>query len=171
MLVGDRYLYALYFFLPPRHRLQIKQGLWRGMRCLHCGSTLSTFKKLTDSDFCSAQHRDLFYTEQQKLILERLRTSATRFHRLRRGSTVDTVVAPPKVEEAQAPAKLAAFLYAKLEAQQRLFGLRYFLAEGFSIAVPIYPRRESSRSVNTGLFASSHSRPYLGRAITQAHIT
>ncbi len=124
------------------------------MRCLHCGSTLSTFKKLTDSDFCSAEHRDVFYTEQQKLILERLRASATRFHKLRRGNTADTVVAPPKVEEAQAPAKLAAFLYAKLEAQQRLFGLRYFLAEGISIAVPIYPRRESSRSVNTGLFAS-----------------
>ena len=57
------------------------------MRCLHCGNTLSAFKKLTDGDFCSTEHRGKFYTEQQRLIIERLKHSAARFHRLRRGGS------------------------------------------------------------------------------------
>ena len=82
------------------------------MRCLHCGSTLSAFKKLTDSDFCSMEHRDQFYTEQQQLIRERLKYSRTRLHRLSRDAA-DARAAAPKtspVLEAQAPAKIAAFL-------------------------------------------------------------
>ena len=35
------------------------------MRCLHCGNTLSALKKLTDSGFCSTDHRDVFYGDQQ----------------------------------------------------------------------------------------------------------
>jgi hypothetical protein len=118
------------------------------MRCLQCGSTLSAFKKLTDSDFCSAEHRDSFYGEQQRLILDRLKQSATRFHRLRRitldaGSNLAAqVIATP---EAQAPAKIAAFLYAKLEAQQRPSPLRFFLALFEAEGKPLTPQRNAAK--------------------------
>jgi hypothetical protein len=42
------------------------------MRCLQCGKQLALLKKLTESDFCSAEHRKLFLDEQQRLMLERL---------------------------------------------------------------------------------------------------
>ena len=99
------------------------------MRCLHCGSTLSAFKKLTDSDFCSTEHRDQFYTEQQRLIVERLKHSGARFHRLRRGGVGDSAraAAPavPPVLEAQAPAKIAAYLSAVLDPLGRSLSLQF----------------------------------------------
>src|SRR5829696_3245468 len=92
------------------------------MRCLHCGSTLSAFKKLTDADFCSAEHRDVFYSEQQRLILARLKHSADRQNRLRRPSSATestrVTVNPGTVAAAQqAPAPIAAFLLPKPELQ------------------------------------------------------
>src|SRR3954447_9349131 len=94
----------------------IQGNRYAAMRCLHCGSTLSAFKKLTDSDFCSTEHRDQFYTEQQRLIVERLKHSAARFHRLRRGGVGEVArvaaAVAAQVVEAQPPAKIAAFLSA-----------------------------------------------------------
>ena len=92
------------------------------MRCLQCGSTLSAFKKLTDADFCSAEHRDVFYSEQQRLILARLKHSADRQMRLRRPATaaeatrVSVNPAAVPVEE-PVPAPIAAFLLPKPELQ------------------------------------------------------
>ena len=103
------------------------------MRCLHCGSTLSAFKKLTDADFCSAEHRDAFYTEQQRLIVARLKQAADRYHRLRQPSkTADPVIAAvtaaPLPTDAQAPAPLGKFLAAKLEAHARAISLAFLPA-------------------------------------------
>jgi hypothetical protein len=99
------------------------------MRCLHCGSTLSAFKKLTDSDFCSTEHRDQFYTEQQRLIVERLKHSAARFHRLRRGGIEElarvAAAVAAQVVEAQPPAKIAAFLSAIPDGQDRSLCLQF----------------------------------------------
>ena len=98
-----------------RFRLQMVTGDGSGMRCLHCGNTLSAFKKLTDGDFCSTEHRDKFYTEQQRLIIERLKHSAARFHRLRRGGFGEVA----RVVEVQPPAKMATFLSAIPDARDQ----------------------------------------------------
>ena len=111
------------------YRLQMKRDLYAVMRCLHCGSTLSALKKFTDADFCSTEHRDLFFADHQRLIVERLKSSAARFQRLRRGgagpdptrATTPTVV----VEQAQAPAPMGAFLYPQPEFFNRGFNLLY----------------------------------------------
>ena len=51
------------------------------MRCLQCGSQLALLKKFTDGEFCSADHRTVFYDTQQKLIIERLAESARKLKR------------------------------------------------------------------------------------------
>jgi hypothetical protein len=42
------------------------------LRCLHCNSQLPLIRKLTDGQFCSAQHRREYWENQQKLGMERL---------------------------------------------------------------------------------------------------
>jgi hypothetical protein len=54
------------------------------MRCLQCGEQLALLKKFTDGEFCSADHRTLFFETQQKLIVERLSVSGKRFHRYKK---------------------------------------------------------------------------------------
>jgi hypothetical protein len=127
------------------------------MRCLHCGSTLSAFKKLTDSDFCSTEHRDQFYTEQQRLILERLNYSAVRFQRLVRGGSAREaarVATPvPAAPELQAPAAIAAFLLAKPEIFNRPYQLLTVprLSPDPALA---HPPARRSQAVATGLLSA-----------------
>jgi hypothetical protein len=86
------------------------------MRCLHCGSEVSLLQKLSDAQFCSAEHRQHFYDDQQRLILQRLQMSAARFARYRRGTAAATAPTPTitvPVEES-APAKIAAFCIQQL---------------------------------------------------------
>jgi hypothetical protein len=77
------------------------------MRCLHCGNEVSLLLKLTDAQFCSAEHRQNFYDDQQRLILERLQASAARFNRYRRSAATPVTAAIPA--EAPAPAAIASF--------------------------------------------------------------
>jgi hypothetical protein len=53
------------------------------MRCLHCGNEVSLLQKLSNPQFCSADHRQRFSDDQQKLILQRLQSSAQRLERFR----------------------------------------------------------------------------------------
>jgi hypothetical protein len=78
----------------------------RRMRCLHCGNEVSLLHKLTDAQFCSAEHRQQFYDEQQRLILQRLQASAARLMRYSREAPTVAVQAPSP--EAAAPADIAA---------------------------------------------------------------
>jgi len=67
------------------------------MLCLHCGKEVSLFKKLSDAQFCSAEHRQHFYDDQQRLMLERVQAAAARAQRLRGAATGgETSVAPPE---------------------------------------------------------------------------
>lgn len=68
------------------------------MRCLQCGSQLALLKKLTDGEFCSAEHRTLFYDIQQKLIIERLAESARKLRRYKTLATPDPIAAATKAE-------------------------------------------------------------------------
>jgi tetratricopeptide (TPR) repeat protein len=78
------------------------------MRCLHCGNEVSIFKKLSDAQFCSAEHRQHFYADQQRLMLERVQASASRLRKLRRaaaGEESATAAAEPAITpEAAEPA-------------------------------------------------------------------
>src|SRR5687767_5596134 len=79
------------------------------MRCLHCGNEVSLLHKLTDAQFCSAEHRQNFYDDQQRLLLQRLQASAARFKRYRRGAVPPPAPVVNVPEEAAAPAPVAAF--------------------------------------------------------------
>lgn len=52
------------------------------MRCLQCGKRLPILRKLTDGEFCSANHRKKFHDEQEKLALARLLESRDRIAEL-----------------------------------------------------------------------------------------
>ena len=80
------------------------------MRCLQCGSQLALLKKFTDGEFCSTDHRTVFYDTQQKLIIERLAESARKLKRNRLvANRAEPLIAPipsnpepipaPKVED------------------------------------------------------------------------
>ncbi len=129
------------------------------MRCLHCGNTLSALKKLTDSGFCSTDHRDVFYADQQRLILERLRVSGQRFQRISRGNTktetrrpVSDVAAP--VDQYPAPAPLGTFLYAKPENSDRKSPLLFF-SVFLNASTPVFRRLQVVGSGRPGCSASS----------------
>lgn len=112
------------------------------MRCVHCGSPISAFKKLTDSDFCSAGHRDRFHAEQQRLILERLQHSAERLQRLRSAATPE----PPRPAPSEPPANTA-FFWTGPEIRNRpaaLFALPPISSEIFSTVFP--PRTIGAKS-------------------------
>ncbi|HYP05832.1 MAG TPA: hypothetical protein VER03_06315 [Bryobacteraceae bacterium] len=113
------------------------------MRCLHCGSTLSAFKKFTDGDFCSAEHRDGFYAEQQRLILDRLKQAAGRFQRLRTPIRAAALTRTPVVSvpaEPQPPAPIAAFLLPKLEPGTSPLRLLCLSALGAELSPPTIPQ-------------------------------
>ena len=42
------------------------------MRCQYCGNNISLIRKFKDTEFCSAEHRELFQEEQTSLALARL---------------------------------------------------------------------------------------------------
>jgi hypothetical protein len=67
------------------------------MRCLHCGEQLALLKKFTDGEFCTAEHRTVYFETQQKLIIERLSDSNKRFQRFKRPPP-KPVPPTPKVE-------------------------------------------------------------------------
>lgn len=128
------------------------------MRCLHCGNTLSALKKLTDSGFCSTDHRDVFYADQQRLILERLRVSGQRFQRINRGSAATELRRPApgtaaQVDQCPAPAPLSAFLYAKPENSDRHSPLLFF-SVFLNASTLVFPPAPSRRTGRVGLFAS-----------------
>lgn len=46
---------------------------WTGdLRCLYCDGKLPLLRKITNGQFCSAQHRKMYWEEQERLGLERL---------------------------------------------------------------------------------------------------
>ena len=53
-------------------------------RCLHCGTRLPLYRKLTDAEFCSAAHRKAFHEDQSRLAVERLMETQQICSRLRR---------------------------------------------------------------------------------------
>src|SRR4051812_38495295 len=65
------------------------------MRCLQCRSQLALLKKLTDGEFCSADHRTLFYDTQQKLIIQRLAESARKLQKYKVQSKAPAAPVPP----------------------------------------------------------------------------
>jgi len=71
------------------------------MRCLHCGNEVSLLQKLSDPQFCSAEHRQNFHDDQQRLMLQRLE----RFRRERRSDAATISVS----EKAAAPADVTRF--------------------------------------------------------------
>ena len=106
------------------------------MRCVHCGNSISAFKKLTDSNFCSAEHRDRFQAEQQRLILDRLRHSAEQLQRLRRVSPPER----PRIAPTEPPA-IHSFFSTSPEIRNRpevLFALPPIFPE---IPTPAIPAR------------------------------
>ena len=126
------------------------------MRCLHCGNTLSALKKLTDSGFCSTDHRDVFYGDQQRLILERLRVSGQRFQRIGRGNTKTETRRPisdvaAQVDQYPAPAPLGTVLYAKRENSDRKSPLLFF-SVFLNASTPVFPPAPSRRFGQAGLF-------------------
>ena len=62
------------------------------MRCLHCGKRLSLLRKLSDAEFCSAEHRQEFQQQQSDLALARLIESQNRIDRPR----TPQVAKPPR---------------------------------------------------------------------------
>src|SRR4051812_37534113 len=48
------------------------------MKCLQCGKELALLKKLTESEFCSPEHRTLFHDRMQRVSVQRLADSAQR---------------------------------------------------------------------------------------------
>src|SRR5947207_2816038 len=79
------------------------------MRCLQCGSQLALLKKLTDGEFCSAEHRTLFYDTQQRLIIDRLSASALRFKRHQKKSNAAPLAPPVERVPVVAKEKLPPF--------------------------------------------------------------
>ena len=76
------------------------------MRCLQCGSQLALLKKFTDGEFCSTEHRTLFYDTQQRLIVERLEASARKLKRYKlvtKNPEPVVAPAPPPPEPIPAP--------------------------------------------------------------------
>ncbi len=51
------------------------------MRCLHCGKRISLLRKLSDSEFCSDDHRQEFRQQQSDLALARLIDAQNRLER------------------------------------------------------------------------------------------
>jgi hypothetical protein len=56
----------------------MEQGILPVMRCQFCGNIIGMYRKLTDSEFCSADHRQQHELEQQQFLMDRLRTAAVR---------------------------------------------------------------------------------------------
>jgi hypothetical protein len=48
------------------------------MRCQFCGNAIGFYRKLTDTDFCSADHRQQHDIEQQQFLVDRLRNAGVR---------------------------------------------------------------------------------------------
>ena len=48
------------------------------MRCQFCGNVIGVYRKLTDTEFCSADHRQKHEQEQQQILVDRLRTAGVR---------------------------------------------------------------------------------------------
>src|SRR4051812_19632539 len=42
------------------------------MRCLHCGTELPVFKRLSGQEFCSEDHRQRYYQRYDRIALDRL---------------------------------------------------------------------------------------------------
>ena len=45
----------------------------RGLQCLWCGERMSIVKRIAKSDYCSDEHRQYYYAEGQRRMLERLK--------------------------------------------------------------------------------------------------
>ena len=48
------------------------------MRCQFCGNVIGVYRKLTDTEFCSADHRQRHDKEQQQFLVDRLRNAGVR---------------------------------------------------------------------------------------------
>lgn len=89
------------------------------MRCVLCGNPLSVLQKFTDEDFCCAEHRSAFLEEQQRLILERLKSSAARL-----AEQVRRAAQPPKPLVQEPDPAVAPFLLKHPDAHNRQWVLR-----------------------------------------------
>jgi hypothetical protein len=95
------------------------------MRCLHCGNEVSLLQKLSDAQFCSAEHRQQFYDDQQRLIMQRLQASAARLQDFRGGSrhAGGAVRIGGPSADVVAPAPIAPFFKYSATALQRALSL------------------------------------------------
>jgi hypothetical protein len=57
---------------------ELKQGKLLVMRCQFCGNVIGVYRKMTDTDFCSADHRQKHEHEQQQILLDRLKSAGVR---------------------------------------------------------------------------------------------
>ena len=69
------------------------------MRCLQCGKKLNLLRKIANGEFCSAEHRDLYRSNESQLALARLKESQVRIDR---PSHAETVAAMAAVERLRA---------------------------------------------------------------------
>jgi len=47
-------------------------------KCLWCGEQMSLVKRISKADYCSDEHRQYYYAEGQRRMLERLKASQRR---------------------------------------------------------------------------------------------
>jgi hypothetical protein len=125
------------------------------MRCLQCAKPLALLKKLTDSDFCSAEHRKLFLEEQQRLMIERL--GANRLRILKSRGTLDlppaTEIELPLVETVLAEAETVVLRNppAATTIQSDLANLCQFLTEGVYPKADLAPPRYNGEAAPSDL--------------------
>ena len=68
------------------------------MDCLVCGNTIGILRKLSDPQFCSAEHRTQYQAEQQQALIERLRRAGDRVERARTSLLAKRSAAAPPPE-------------------------------------------------------------------------
>lgn len=73
------------------------------MRCQFCGNVIGVYRKLTDTDFCSAEHRQKHDHEQQQILVDRLRNAGVRVQLSRDRSIARRTAATAPADPGPAP--------------------------------------------------------------------
>ena len=73
------------------------------MRCQFCGNVIGVYRKLTDTEFCSADHRQKHEQEQQQILVDRLRNAGVRVQLSRDRSTARRTAAAAPADPGPAP--------------------------------------------------------------------
>lgn len=73
------------------------------MRCQFCGNVIGVYRKLTDTEFCSADHRQKHEQEQQQILVDRLRNAGVRVQLSRDRSIARRTAAAAPADPGPAP--------------------------------------------------------------------